>query len=257
MRPLQALSALVLTALCPLAAQGQSTPLSADRPGFSNGTTVVRPSHMVFELGLSSSPFSSSHATAAPELSMRLGINRWLELRWQAPNVVFQGVRGESGKSVKVSLSNPSIGFKVARSLGSKVQASSVTQVSIPVGTPPAGTSRAQYYLDFNLSWQALSSLSIVPNAVLATQPSDDPTLGGQGLQGALSFALNWSPTNQLTTYLQSVAWFQKPYQKNLLLGGGIAYLIGPDAQLDLYVDIPVLSPARNLVIGLGTSRRW
>lgn len=241
----------------PFTAYAQKAPLSTDRPGFSNGTSVVEPSHMVFELGISASPFSSSHATATPELSMRLGINRWLELRWQAPNLVFQGINGQQGKTLDISLSDPSLGFKIARSFGTQIQVSSVTQVSIPLGTAPAGAPKAQYFLDFNLAWQALDTLAIVPNAVITTQWSGDPTQGSHELLGALSLAANWSVNRQLATYVQSVAWFQKPYQENLVLGAGLAYLIRADAQFDFYVDVPVIGSTRNLVFGFGTSQKW
>lgn len=251
-------AALLFAACFSSSAYAQDAPLSSDRPGFSSSTAVVKPSRVVMEMGLSSSPFVDGHPTSAPQLSLRVGLNRWLELRVRAPNFVLQSIDdGDVLDVLDLSLSDPSVGFKLARSVGPKLHISSVSEISIPVGTAPSGAARPQYQLDFNLGWQPVPSLTINPNAVVATQWRGDRVNGSHTLKAAASLATYWSINDKLTTYGLVYSWFQKPSEKNLQLGAGLAYLLGPDTQVDFSFDVPVLSSAKSLVLNLGMTRRW
>lgn len=249
---------LLTAALQSSTALAQGAPLSSDRPGFSSSTAVVAPKRVVLEMGLSSSPFADQPETSAPQLSVRVGVTRWLELRWRGPNFVLQSVHeGDIYDKLELSLADPVLGFKLARSISPKLHISSVSEVSLPIGSAPSSSARAQYQLDFNLGWQPIPSLTINPNALVATRWDGDWLTGNHSLRIAASLAAFWSINDKLTTYGLVYSWFQKPYRENLQLGAGVAYLLSADTQVDFSFEIPVLTSAKGSVLNVGMTRRW
>lgn len=239
-------------------AQAESDPFSSDQPGFSSATKVAPKHHLITEFRLTSTPLESEPGVGFPGTSFRMGVTDWLELRWRAPELVFQRQAQSGGKAkVVMNLADPVFGFKIAGNPSESVAISAVTELSLPFGSGNAGSARTGWLVDFNLDWSVNSKLTLVPNMLLASEWTGTREGGGRRMAAALSFAGGWQFTPELGAFTQLYSWFRRDQPGNLQFGMGLTWRVRPYAQIDASVNVPVIKGGEAAIVGIGTTWYW
>lgn len=239
-------------------ALASSDPFSSDQPGFSSATKVAPKHHLITEFRLTSTPLESEPGVGFPGTSFRLGLTDWLELRWRAPELLFQRQTQPGAKSkVVINLADPVIGFKVAGNVGSKVAISTVTELSLPFGSGNAGAARTGWSVDFNLDWAVNSKLTLVPNMLMASEWTGTRERGSRRMAAALSFAGAWQFTPEVGAFTQLYSWFRRDQPGNLQFGMGLTWRVRSYAQIDASVNLPVIKGGEAAIVGIGTTWYW
>ena len=214
---------------------------SSDRPGYANSTSVAPVLRPITELG-GTVAWDPDDGTAGtfPDLRIRMGVSRWLELRVDAPTVAFDDPIGFGDLTLALKLGSP---------VGRAFAVSVIPSVSIPVGTADG---RASGRLELN--WSATAGIVGFAGNFAASVVSvmDERRVRGEG-----SFALSVQAMAILGIYVQTFALWTDGADPLPYAGAGVYLQAHPRVQTDLYVDVGLTDDATRLVVGAGLSVLW
>lgn len=230
---------LVCTAALPVRADDA---FSSDRPGYANSTSVAPVLRPITEFG-GTVAWDPDDGTAGtfPDLRIRMGATRWLELRVDVPTVLFDDPMGFGDLTLALKLGSPVAGtFAV----------SVIPSVTIPVGTNDGRTTGR-----LELNWSASAGIvgfggnfaaSVVTNAM------DERRLRGEG-----SLAIGVQVSSMLGLYVQAFMLWTEDEDPLPYAGLGAYLQAHPRVQTDLYVDVGLTDDTTRLVIGAGVTVLW
>lgn len=215
-------------------------PLSSDRPGYANSTSVAPVLRPITELGATVAwdPDDPTVGTF-PDLRIRFGIARWMELRIDAPTVVFADpfAVGDLGLALK-------LGSRVAGSLSVSV----IPSVTVPVSSGGAASARLE------LNWSA-SAGRVGFGGNLAA--GSVPTAMGRRLRGEGSVAVSFKAHPKLGLYAQAFALWTDGEDPRPYAGLGLYARPHPRVQTDLYADVGLTDATTRLILGAGLTVLW
>lgn len=235
------LLAALVTFIAPDAAHGQLTP---DRPGFSDGSSVVSPRTFQAEMGYALSA-NGGTAHELGQLLLRYGLNDAVELRGNINSLVFEdGSDGYSGTGV---------GAKVRLWRSTLAQLSAVATTSLPTGTGSFDTAddRARQTLRLAFDGALGSGLSMTVNGGISFYYTDDA-----GTQWLFIPTLNTSLNAQTGLYVGYAGFYAESFDGHWV-EGGLTYLVSPNTQLDVNGGLRLNEDANLVTLGLGLAHRF
>lgn len=225
---------------------------SSDRPGFANSTAVAARDHLTAEAGISAAFDEAAPSGALPNLSLRVGVLQWLELRVRGPNAV--GVFSSGGD--RFGMGDPRVGFKLGGSVAESLALSSVWEATLPVGTDDFGASEAHFSADLTADWNFWGPLTLTPNAVAAVITDVDPmTLETvRVFEGVLSLKVSWQILDVLGVYVQSYALASERSPWRIQVGAGLMWMVTANVQVDASFDMGVTDASDPPSVAVGTT---
>lgn len=225
--------ALCLAALAAFPAAAQ---IATSRPGFGSGPAVVPRGVFQLEAGTPEASLREGPDVLSFPVLVRLGLGGAWEVR--AGTSVFDVVTGDGGDA-EVGFERVTVGLKREFGVG-PVGAALTPAVTVPTEGGPVTlglTGVARFPLGGAWGFNAVSGLRYRDEDLtsLLVAVVDRP-LGGA-----------WSGYAELAAFPESDAAYA---------GGGLLYLLTPDAQVDLFFDAGLTAAAEDLVVGGGFSFR-
>ncbi len=214
---------------------------SSDRPGYANGTSVAPVLRPITELGATVAwDPDDGEAGTFPDLRIRVGAARWIELRIDVPTIVFENPMGVGDLTLAAKLGSP-----IAGTLAISV----IPSVTIPVGTSDGRTTGR-----LELNWSAsVGMVGFGGNfAAGVTRVMDERRLRGEG-----SFAVSVQPISTFGFYVQGFMLWTEDEDPLPFAGAGIYIQAHPRVQTDLYADIGLTDDTTRLLIGAGLTVLW
>lgn len=237
---------------------------SSDRPGIANTTAIAPRHHLISEWGMSFRYAKGQSQLVLPALQLRGGLLEWLELRFKLPapswGPSLQGPPRDGVDLRHFGLADPTVGFKVGGKLNRRLHLSSVTDISLPLGSAGSSSERAGVRVDLNVGWQALSWLTLVPNLILQSQaPAAAPgaaatknTPRAAWFTGSLAA---WGQINRRwSAFVQSYATATKGQKLRVAVGGGATFMASDRLQVDLGADAFVTTKTPTIEMSAGAS---
>lgn len=243
--------AALFVAACSLAAaqraSGQEPALVTDRPGFGESASVVGPGRLQLEAGGDWSYVDAdNHALDGPELLVRVGLVRSLELRVVAPDAVRGALEGETTSG----WTDMSLGVKGHLAAWGNDFAIRGT-LYLPTGSPAFTSERVDPELA--LAWgRTLSrrwSLGATINQRWQRQDSQAAT--------SPSFAVNLSLGARAAAYLEYGADLSRSAPTRHKIDHGYSWSVGARTALDAELGVFLSSADPQLFVGAGISHRF
>ncbi len=223
---------------------GRGEGLLTDRPDYTETSTVIAPRGFQFEGGITRAQEGSDWELAAPELLLRMGLARRLELRLGAPDAV---VSDASTTPLDLDIGEGYLGFKVQLGRdGAPWGAALIPAVTFPMSDE--------------------EDLEAIPEMV-ATWTTDlprDMSLGGivgyAWLEQADAGADVLVPTvsrgipvaDNVGAFFEWAAEFSDGVDSAHLFHQGFTFAISPRFQLDVHYGVGLTEPAPDFFLGAG-----
>lgn len=229
---------------CPTDAQ----PIATDRPGVTNGSTVVPFGSLQAENALSWIVQHGSNLLAAPQTRLRLGIANCTEAVIDTPNYVYKlnGSQPSGGSDVVVSFKRQLPNF-----LG--FTASAVAGSAFPSGSDQISGKGYQPYIQFpwshdlteNGDWEAVGMFSVT---WFPSESERNPTF-----EPTFSIERNFGQTAELFAEYAGDYDHKQPAQ---LIDGGGTWKVTPLQQLDIEFGMGLNRATVDHFVGIGYSFR-
>ncbi len=232
-------------------------PLITDRPDFTESAFVVGRGTVQLEGGGTYADFGSESVTTIPELLVRWGITRTVELRFLTPTYAWlDGPDGSNSGFLSTVL-----GTKIALNEGDgdgfwgKTGASVIIATTVPTGSSAVASSAWQPSATLSLAWDLSAAVGLGTNIGWA-RPEDNgrrfntfygSVAAGVGVAKNTSVFVEFIFFDRESDRGPSTSTFQT----------GLTYLINPDLQLDIRAARRLSSEGPDLLIGLGASVRF
>lgn len=215
-----------------------------DRPGFGDGTSIVRAQTLQAELGYALG-VNGRTTHELGQLLLRYGMNDALELRGHVNSyVVSDRADGYSGTGV---------GAKVRLWRSPLSQLSGVATLDLPTGTGPFDSpdDRARQELKLAFDGALGDNLTLSANGGLRFFYTDDA-------QTEWLFIPTLSTNlNARTGFYVGYAGFYTENMDMNWVEGGLTYLSGPNTQLDINGGLRLDEGSRRVFLGLGLAHRF
>lgn len=212
-------------------AADRDVPFSPDRPGYADSTGSVPAGHLLTEAGIQLASQSGTSVLGIPQLSVRGGLTRRLELRLSVPSVRLPLGEGQA------AMTGSAVGLKVATPLGEDTALSVVGMLPVAagpleqaLGTPSLRANASHSIGDFGVT----ATAGVSPGAVL-------------GWGGCL--AGGYGP------FYAQAALEGSGDTLSPLVGAGAA--ITPREALQLDASVDVLPAGGAVRVGAGVARQW
>jgi len=240
-----------------LAADPIDEPLVTDRPDFTESAEAVPLGRAQIEMGYTYTYDNDdgllvSHS--APELLLRLGIARNVELR-----IEWEGyTRSRQGDERIEGLADMGLGVKVKllEQRGARPHLAALLATSLPTGE--ADISSDDYNPKLGLLWAYdLSESLALGGNVNVEWPTGES--GAQFLQSSASVALGAGLTEQLGAYVEWFSFFgaDEDGKPAHTINTGLTYLLTNNLQLDARVGFGLSEAADDFFTGLGLAWRF
>ena len=230
---------LAVLGLEPLAATGQ---ISADRPGFGDGTATVAPGTFQAELGAAAANDDFGTNAELGQLLLRYGVADFLELRG--------GVGSFALNAPDTEYTGTSVGGKLRLFRASLSEVSLVSTWSLPTGTGAFDSESVSQTLKLAYNGALGEDLSFSANAGTAL-PYDDADPSYLFIP-TLSFSL----ADQVGAYVGYAGFYSTGLNTNYV-EAGVTLLSGPDTQLDVNTGLQVDEYQGAFFVGLGLAHRF
>lgn len=222
--------------------------ISADRPGYSTGTSIVSAGHFNVELGMTSSFGNNVPKTITqtlPITNIRVGVTQdvELEIQWGGLSFANPGSNRTSG--------DIAVGGKYRLQAGDNYHLSTLGLLGLPTGSGTATSPTPLLGLLWDYSMAEGSTLFGVvqasANKVGAWQSNAQASLG-----------LSHGYDDKLSTFIELFTDVHVNYTggNTNMLDSGVSYLYTDQIQLDLSVGYSLDRKASDF-IGLGVARRF
>lgn len=247
---------LVFLLLCvvQVSAFAGGSPIVADRPGFSTGTYTVKPGKLNVELGyqyaFNTNPIDQSTQTL-PLLVLRTGLSSKVELDllWDGWNIDHA-----DNQSSDTSVADVSIGGKYRIHESSKYNLTLLGLLSLPTGSSPSTSDNVDPL--FGLLWDY--SLSSQPSLFGVVQASSFKYEGSRVYDAQVAIGVSFSHTDRIGSFIEiySILPSEVKLDDEIVMDGGITYLLSNDVQLDINVGAGLNDTSTNFV-GFGIASRF
>jgi hypothetical protein len=232
-------------------------PLITDRPDFTESAFVVGRDTVQLEGGGTYADDGSESATTLPELLVRWGITRTVELRFLTPTYAW--VDGPDGSDS--GLLSTALGAKIALNDGEgdgfwgKTGASVIVATTVPTGSSAVASSAWQPSSTLSLAWDLSQSVGLGTNIGWA-RPEDEGRRFNT-FHGSVAAGIGVAKT---TSVFFELIFFDRERDRGpntTTFQTGLTYLVNPDLQLDLRAGRRLSSEGADILIGLGASARF
>lgn len=232
-------------------------PLITDRPDFTESAFTVGRATVQLEGGGTYADFGSESATTLPELLIRWGITRTVELRILAPTYAW--LDGPNGSDT--GFLSSALGAKIALNDGDgdgfwgKTGASVIVATTVPTGSSAVASSAWQPSATLSLAWDLSKTIGFGINIGWA-RPEDD----GQRFNSFYGSVAAGFGVAKNTSIFTELIFFDRESERGpstTTFQTGVTYLINPDLQLDLRAARRLSDEGADIVIGLGASARF
>lgn len=231
--------------------------LITDRPDFTESAFVVGRGTVQLEGGATYIDTNDESETTLPELLVRWGISRTVELRLLAPTYAWVDGPGVSSSGWL----NTALGAKVALNEGNgegfwgKTGAALLLATTVPTGSSAVSSDAWEPSATFALAWDLSSTVSLGVNAGW-TRPEDN----GQRFDSFYASAAAGVGVGKNTSVFFELIGFDRERDQGpstLTFQTGITHLLNSDFQLDIRAARRLSSEGADLLIGVGASARF
>lgn len=249
-----------LAGACVLLLPGWSSakdPLITDRPDFTESAFVVGRGTVQLEGGGTYADFGSESATTLPELLVRWGITRSVELRFLTPTYAW--IDGPDGSNS--GFLSTALGAKIAINDGDgdgflgKTGAALLVATTVPTGSSAVASSAWQPTAALSLAWDLSQNIGLGSNIGWA-RPEDD----GRRFNSFFASVAAGFGVAKNTSVFTELIFFDRESDRGpstTTFQTGVTYLINPDLQVDLRAARRLSSDGADILIGLGASARF
>jgi hypothetical protein len=232
-------------------------PLITDRPDFTESAFVVGVGTLQLEGGGTYVDFGSDTVTTLPELLVRWGITRTVELRFLAPTYAWLDSSGDSSSGFL----STAVGTKIALNDGDgdgfwgRTGAAVIVATTVPTGSSSVASSAWQPSATLSLAWDLARAVSLGTNLGWA-RPEDD----SQRFNTLYASVAAGVGVARSTSVFFELIWFDRERARGpdtSTFQTGITYLLSPDLQLDARLARRLGSEGADLLFGIGASARF
>ncbi len=250
-------AAAVLALAFPVASSAQQAdPMITDRPDFTESASTVSPGRFQFEMGYTFTRAGQEDRHNFGEILARVGILTWLEGRLGLNS--FSQLRAPGAD--REGLEDLTISAKAVLYRKPEVSSAAVPQVALlfgadlPTGESGFGSTELQPGVKLAFDFELTARLNLGSNLGWAYLFSDDQRFH----QGVGSVVFGYSISDPLTTYVEWYGLFpeNRGGGSNHYVNGGLAWLLGPNFQLDWRIGAGLQDPDPNWFTGAGLSFR-
>lgn len=242
----------------PAAAQlsGLDEPIVADRPDFTEGTSILDTGHFQLEGGYTFTRLDEEEGHTFGELLLRYGLTERIELRLEAGSYD----RIDTGDSRISGFEDPGIGLKVrltdaATWIPGAPAVAVVAGTSVPVGDGELTSDAWEPSAVLAFDWELSDRLGVGANLGGAALEGED----GRFTQATWSVSGGYGLTDRLGSYLEYYGISEDEEDGPTLhyLDAGLTYLIHGDLQLDVRVGRGLNGEDPDDYVGFGAAVRW
>jgi len=232
-------------------------PLITDRPDFTESAFVVGVGTIQVESGATYADADDERVTTVPELLVRWGITRTVELRILAPTYAW--IDSDDGSSS--GWLNSALGVKIELNDGDGVGfwgrtgAGLIVATTVPTGSSEVSEDAWQPTAALALAWDLSNTVSLGANLGWA-RPEDD----GRKYDSFFASIASGVGIARNTSAFFELIWFDRERDRGpntTTFQAGLTYLINPDLQLDVRAARRLSSEGPDLLLGLGASVRF
>jgi hypothetical protein len=201
---------------------------TSDRPGFAPSAHVAARERITTELG-ASVLIDDPIELRLPRLTLRAGLFGWLELRATTPDAI-----GRFAGDASFGVGDARAGFKIGGLVHESVSISTVWEASFPTATDGFGREEVELYAQASLEWRIWGPLSLLPHvfgSVLAI--TDDMGQTARVFEGGGSLRFTWRIIDVLFVFVEGFVIASEVDDLRGGVGGGVAWLVLPNVQLD------------------------
>jgi len=252
---------LVFVLLCLAVRPVPAAPLTPDRPGEAETTSIVTPGAIQLEGGFgfareTKGDDPKTNTVTVPQLLMRVGLLPTVEARLGADGFILED---RAGAQNRTGGSDLELGTKIRLfdQLRLRPTAALLLAVSFPTGGSAATSDGVDPRGRLLLNWELGQRFSLDANLDLAgpTQGVDDSRRVFE-VQPVLS--LGMSMTKRLSAFVETFSAFKdQSEQDEYSIDGGIAYLVHDDLQLDISAGAGLNDPAPDFFVSFGLAWRY
>jgi len=223
-----------------------SAQISADRPGFGDGTTTVAPGTFQAELGYAFNG-NGLNSQELGQLLLRYGVTPALELRGGVGSYVINESPFDDGYA------GTSVGAKLRLVRTATSALSGVATLGLPTGTGAFDTpdDRARQTLKLAFDGALGEGLTLSVNGGASFFYTDDSAVEWLFIP-TLSFGL----TEATGAYVGYAGFYDDGPNANWV-EGGLTFLANPDTQLDVNTGLRVDDNGNDFFLGVGVAHRF
>jgi Putative MetA-pathway of phenol degradation len=232
-------------------------PLITDRPDFTESAFVVGRGTVQLEGGATYGDFGAESATTLPELLVRWGITRRVELRFLTPTYAWlDGTDGSTSGFLNMAL-----GAKIALNDGEgdgfwgRTGAALLVATTVPTGSSALSSDELQPTATLSLAWELSEAVGFGTNIGWA-RPEED----GRRFNTFFASVAAGVGVAKNTSVFFELVFFDRERDRGpstSTFQTGVTYLVNPDFQLDLRVARRIGSEGADLLVGIGASARF
>lgn len=234
-----------------------TTPLTTDRPDFTESASTVATGHSQLELGQTLSQEADTRSIAVGEVLFRRGLSERFELRVAANSFAVE----RSASQRAEGLEDAGLGVKIALAPQRedtprwRPSVSLIAGASVPTGSRPFRSRHLLPETKLIASWALAERVGFATNVNWAADENET----GRHSEWSGSASLGVMLTSRWGTYAEYFGfgedvngWVRRDY-----VNGGVTFLVTPSLQLDGRVGVGPSIGRRDFFTGLGLSRRW
>jgi hypothetical protein len=248
--------------LAGFAASAQMPIEQSDRPGEADPPAILPKGAIQLEGGvvfgrLTGGDDPDTGTLAVPELTVRIGLVDWLELRLQVDGLLYEFRDGASNRALASDLA---LGAKLGgiAQRGLLPETSLLAGVSLPVGSDAATSDGFDPILDGLYQWQLTEDVALVVNTRFSapTQGSDDPR---RIFEFGPQASLDWQITPTIGAFVEYFGAIKtRGVADEHSMDGGFTWLIaGQRLQLDVSGGGGLNDAAPDWFVSAGLSIRF
>lgn len=230
-------------------------PVSGDNPGFTNITDPAPPLTLITEQMVAASFPDDQVEVKAPNLLVRFGLLKWLEVRAYAPSLVlsFPDVGDTQADADDFGL-----GAALATKFSKDVSGSLVPVLVLPVGDDRVGAPGVEGRVQGNIAWTVSKKFTL--QAAVRTGwervrvAPDELSTELSFLGGALA---EYSPVQELALFVQSYGLYVDDRDVEPVVGGGVTFWAAPPVALFAAVNAGLTDNSPPVQAIAGAVVRW
>jgi hypothetical protein len=245
---------IIIACLCVSSLAMADDPISADRPGFSSGTYTVAPGRINAEFGYQYSANNhgidqSTHTL--PLMVLRAGFlsDMEIDLMWAGWNIDKVGEQSSTN-----SHSDLTVATKYRLHRGNDFNLTALASISLPIGSEPSTSDSTDPLIGLLWDYQLVNDVSLFGVA----QVSSFKVAGSreQDLQLAIGASFSHSDGYGSFVELYTIQPFDSRLDDEVVIDGGITYLVNNDLQLDFNIGLGLNDTSSDFV-GVGVATRF
>ncbi|MFA6193192.1 MAG: transporter [Sulfurimonas sp.] len=228
--------------------------IMADRPGFSTGTSTVKPHVFNVELGYQyafSNNGSEQSSQSLPLMVLRTGLSEKIEfdLLWDGLNI-----DKEKNQPTTTSKADVSVGGKYRIYESAQYNLTALGILSLPTGSSPSKSNHVDPLFGVLWDYSLSDNTSLFGTVQASSYEADSSRIyDAQAAVGA-----SFSHTDSIGTFVEiyTIVPSKSTLESMHVIDGGVTYLFSQDVQLDFNIGIGLNDSSPNFV-GFGIASRF